>query len=314
MHCPQCYCQFEYGKNLDLEVAKHRVDEAIPLGLKSVNLSGGETLCYPHLYELIEYIAKKDLRPYIAISGALFDQVVYEKLVKAGTYEICVSLNGSTAEVNSISRDGYEYAIRALQILKENQFPRVTLNWVMHSTNADDFPNFLQLAEDYNVAVINVIGFKPDSSNSMKTVPTVEQIVAVSNEMKQYRGPVTLSVETCYSNFLAIHLNTKLLGNLNITPDKGCAAGRTCISVNVDGKLTPCRHIDVAEDYATIEDYWDKSEILATLRKIEVHKEEPCISCAFERYCRHCQAISWQIKHRFFLGYENCPTYIPLDD
>lgn len=309
LNCPQCYCNLDTGKHIDLAFAQKRIEEGLALGMRVLNMSGGETMCYPHLYDLVAFASKRGLEVNIAISGAFFDQTAFARLINAGIDSISVSLNGSTEEINSYSRDGYYMAIQALEILKRNHYTNTILNWVMHSTNADDFPNLIQLAEKYNVSVIDVIGFKPDSENQLKTLPTLEQISRVSKLIKEYSGDIKIQIESCYSNMLAYHYNTKLLGNLNFGPKKGCLAGRLGVSVNIDGQYTPCRHIDYAEEFETLEDYWNNSKMLAKLRSVEQDCREPCCSCTYMKYCRHCQAINWQMNHAVYIGFLECPVY-----
>lgn len=313
LRCPQCYCTLDGVRHLDIETAKKRIDEAVELGLKSLNLSGGETLCYPRLYDLIAYASERVEYVNIAISGALFNQGVYDKLIEAGVSEISVSLNGSTPEINSLTRDGYEYAIAALNLLKEKNYKHIVINWVMHSNNSYDFANMLALSEKYNVDSILVLGLKPDSKKMLSSLPSAEQIEFVSKTIKHNRGKVKIQVDSCYSNFLAFHLETRLFGNLNISGRKGCGAGRDGISVNVDGKYTPCRHIEVTEEFDNMKSYWENSQALHMLRDIENNRKEPCLSCYYQNYCRHCQAISWNLKGSFFLGFEQCSVYKPLN-
>ena len=52
LHCPQCYCTLEGGKHISLDTAREKIDEAAEHGVFVLHLSGGETLCYPWLYDL----------------------------------------------------------------------------------------------------------------------------------------------------------------------------------------------------------------------------------------------------------------------
>lgn len=294
---------------MDFDIAVDRISQGATLGVTDVYLSGGETLCYPRLYDLISFISGIGLSSHIAISGAFFSQPVYEKLIDAGVSSISVSLNGSTEKINSGSRDGYNYAINALKILRDNHYSKTILNWVMHSTNADDFLDYVALAERYNVASIDVIGFKPDAMNCLGTLPSKEQIQQVTRWIKQYSGTVKIGIESCYSHMLAYYCDTKLLGNLNIGSSKGCLAGRIGVSVNVKGEFIPCRHIDCPESYERLVDYWNQSEILHKIRNAENDCREPCKLCKYQPYCRHCQAISWSLHRDFFTGFTGCPVY-----
>lgn len=310
LRCAQCYCTLEGGTHLDLEIAKHRVDEAAALGAKVLLLSGGETMCYPHLYELVQYSSAKIKDIKIAISGCLFDTKAFEKLVSSGVTEISVSLNGSTPEINSLTRDGYDFAISALRLLQKKKYPNTVINWVMHSNNADDFPNMISLAEKFEVKEILILGLKPNSRNEIDSFPSQEQIINTSNYLRHYSGNVRISIETCYSIFLAYHRNTRLFGNFNNSEKyKGCGAGINGLSVTVFGELTPCRHILINEAFESMNEYWTKSQVLNQLRNLADDTRSPCDKCVFRPYCRHCAAINWQINHELYIGFDRCPLY-----
>ncbi len=310
LRCPQCYCTLKSAKHIDLDIAKRRVDEAAALGARVLLLSGGETMCYPHLYELIRYSSIKIKEIKIAISGCFFTQIAFDQLVAAGVTEISVSLNGSTPEINALTRDGYEYAIAALELLHNNKYPNTVINWVMHSNNTDDFPNLIALAEKKEVREIFIIGLKPDSNNQMNTFPTCEQIKWMSGYIRQYSGSVHLSIDACFSNMLAYFRDTRLFGNLNISDlYKGCGAGRNGLSVTVSGALTPCRHIMILEEDMNMGQYWGNSSTLAKLRNIERDIRDPCKGCKYMQFCRHCIAINWTIHNELYIGFDGCPVY-----
>lgn len=105
LRCPQCYCTLEGGKNIPLDIAQRRLAEASALGVEHVELSGGETLCYPHLVEIIESATHYGLASSIAISGWRFDDAVLHQLTCAGIGSIYVSLNAPTEDQNAKTRD-----------------------------------------------------------------------------------------------------------------------------------------------------------------------------------------------------------------
>ncbi len=310
LRCPQCYCDMTHAKDLDYEAAVERVREAQACGVRTVNLSGGETLCWKPLDQLVRECSRLGLETNIAISGFGFDRKRAEQLIEAGVTGIFVSLNGSTKSVNEKSRDGYELAINALQILKEIGFPRTRVNWVMRRDNADDFDNMIRLAEDYGVHDLVVIMMKPDSGKSLPGVPSKEQMYAVAEKIRQYRGSLSIVVEECYSQLRAILANSFLF-NRNIGLERGCGAGRDGFSVNVDNQLTPCRHLEITEEFDGIMDYWKHSPVLARLRQTEDDIQDPCSMCRFARNCLPCMAIPWNMKGELVMGDETCPVQRP---
>lgn len=105
---------------------------------------------------------------------------------------------------------------------------------------------------------------------------------------------------------LAVANESALFGNMNISKYKGCGAGRHNFSVNVDGLLSPCRNLDIYEESNSLLEYWNNSEVLKKLRAIEDDRREPCLSCKYSDYCRHCQAISYKLHGELFLGNSVC--------
>lgn len=101
-------------------------------------------------------------------------------------------------------------------------------------------------------------------------------------------------------------IGQKFFINLNQGINKGCQAGRDSISISVDGKITPCRHLEYEEFYTSIAEYWVSSPVLKQLRDIEHDTRRPCQGCEYERYCLHCMAVNFKLKGELFKGNEFC--------
>ena len=298
LNCPQCYCDLSTGKDMDRKVALYWIYQAAANNVKVVNLSGGETLCYPHLWELVETCSKLNMEANIALSGYKADKKILNELIKKGVADICISLNGSTKDINDKSRDGYDLAIQALENLKELNYNRTCINWVMHSFNADDFENVAALAEFYNVKSIAIMMFKPDKSHSLPSVPSKEQILKINKFIRNYKGKVILEIEECFSQLRAVN-GERFFFNHNIGLSRGCGAGRDGFSISVDGYFTPCRHLyTMKEKFSTIADYWSNSSILKELRTTEDRIDKPCSECKYKRNCLPCMAVVWNFNHR----------------
>lgn len=306
LRCPQCYCELNTGKDLALDTALYWIDQMGKNRVAMLNLSGGETLCYPHLYEIIQAAAKVCPEINVALSGWGFDETVLQRLIHAGVSGIYISLNAPTEAVNALSRDGYPLAIRALEILRDAGFPHTHINWVMHNNNGDTLPGMLALAEAYRVETLAVMAFKPDASHMLPSLPTGDQMRRAARLIKEYDGPVNIEVEGCFSPMRALVYGGFLM-NRNQGIAKGCGAGRDSASVNVDGLLSPCRHLEYFEPYATLEAYWRDSPVLQRLRQSEDDPRPPCASCRLWRYCRHCIAINSKLNGEIYLGNETCP-------
>lgn len=309
LRCPQCYCKLEGAQHMSLETACRWIDNAARNDFSDMILSGGETLCYPKLFEVIQYAKEQGLATHAAFSGWSFSPDVLFRLKASGLDNLYISINGSTEEINSATREGYQYAVKALDLLASGDFPKTLINWVMHSYNADDFPQMVKLAEEKHVDSLVIIGLKPNSEAMMQSVPSLEQMRAVASFVKKYRGPVDIRIESCYSPLLALYSDT-WLGNSNTGIDRGCGAGLGMVSVNIDGTLSPCRHIMAHEAYDSIEEFYQNSQLIHKLKACsEENAEAPCSGCAYLSYCKPCMAINTEMYKRVFWGYPECPAF-----
>ncbi len=311
LNCPQCYCDLTRGKDLPLDRAVEVLREAAAMGVVNINLSGGETMVYPHLYEVIGECAKLGLQSAVALSGWGVDEDSLHKLVSGGVNEIYISLNGSTEEVSRHTRDGHDLAIQALELLSEVGYPRTAVNWVAHRSNIHDFENVAALCVKLGVKDIVVIAFKPDSAHSMESAPTGEQVLELAATIKRLQkeqAGLSIEVESCYSPLRA-YLRQKFFMNINIGVSKGCGAGRDGVSLDVDGHFTPCRHLDYPEAFEKLGDYWYNSDILNKLRAVEESPEEPCAGCRYERNCLSCLAVNAKLQGRIVKANSQCQLW-----
>lgn len=309
LRCPQCYCSLEGGKHIPYETAANYIRQAKDFGINHVELSGGETLCYPHLHDLVKLAHDIGLVTNIAISGWHFTEDYLDRLIQCGISNIFVSLNGPTEEINRLTRDGYHYAISALELLQRKGFPNVYINWVMHKNNADSFPEMMKLAEKYSVRSIVILAPKPTSKHELNTLPSLDQLKAMT-EIVRSAKPGSVKIESCFSPLLAKVLDTKLIGNLNSGRSMGCGAGRNLLSISVDGKMSPCRHLEHYEAFESIEAYWNHSEVLKQLESI-YHDQPaaPCDTCRFVTHCRPCAAIHSKLDNRLYRGNRFCTAF-----
>ena len=309
LRCPQCYCSLEGGKDIPLNIAVERLEEAAELGVRHVELSGGETLCYPYLIEVVETAKQLGISPSIAISGWHFDEAYLDRLIDAGLDMICVSLNGPTEEENAKSRDGYHLSIQALELLKRRKFENTLINWVMHRDSVRFLPDMITLAEQYHVGGILIIDPKPTSKNELNSYPTAEQMQYVANVIKHNQSGVELIVQHCFSSLLALCSDNKLWGNSNKGIYKGCTAGLCSYCIDVDGTFSPCRHLEYHEDWQSADEYWNNSPILFELRQLGENQADQCQLCRLRKFCRPCVAPCSKMEQKIYRGYNYCPLY-----
>ena len=136
--CPMCPQGIEDGrekdfkKSLNLELFNKIVDQAIPLGLKYVNLSGsGEPLLNKNLEQFVKYLNAKKIVSMIYTNGQLLNRKRFESLCEAGISIIKVSCMGWDRESYKywMSKDSFDEVRKnlreCLMSKKENNYQTI---------------------------------------------------------------------------------------------------------------------------------------------------------------------------------------------
>ena len=136
--CPMCPQGMEDGREKDFkkslgeDLFKKIVDEAIPMGLKYVNLSGsGEPLLNKKLEQFTKYLSSKNLTSMIYTNGQLLDKNRFISLCKAGMSIIKVSCQGWDKESYKhwMSKDSFDMVRNnlkeCLEVLKKKKYSTI---------------------------------------------------------------------------------------------------------------------------------------------------------------------------------------------
>lgn len=97
LRCVHCYTDSEaksYAGELTTEEGFKIIDELADFEVPSLLFSGGEPLMRKDLFRLIEYAAKKNLRPVISTNGTLIDRDTAKRIRDAGVVYVGISLDG----------------------------------------------------------------------------------------------------------------------------------------------------------------------------------------------------------------------------
>ena len=177
----------------------------------------------------------------------------------------------------------------------------------MTKNNSNDFDNILKIAEDFQFDCIQIIGYKPAFKNQIAFLPTYSQMSKIVEIIRNYKGNVRVVVESCFSSLRALLYDYGFWGNFNNGKAKGCIAGNGAISISVDGRLSPCRHIDIRESYDTIKDYLDNSFAIKSIKEASKNVLKPCLECKYKANCLHCIAVNYSLDKRLTFGDPFCP-------
>jgi len=293
LKCPQCYKKDTDYSFMSKSKYEKIVKEAKQIDVKSIFFNGGEPLVNDNFLDMIQIANEKQLECTVFTSGYGMDDEFCKK-IKKYNINIQISLNGSSREVNELSRDGYDVAILAMEKLKEHRI-NYNINWVARHDNVSDLEELIVLSKKYNATSINIVLNKMNSKGKVISSCTLEDynlLKAVINSNTEF-----IKIQSCYGLLMSyigeIHRNNPLYG---------CQAGIRLMAVDVNGEYMPCTHLHYPEQFDSLYQYWGSSKIMSKLRS-----EKQLVYCKECNNCRVCHSISKESHDNLNIGYRDCP-------
>jgi len=142
LRCVHCYTDSDnqkYAGELTTEEGLRLIDELADFSIPSLLFSGGEPLMRQDLFKLIEYAAKKNVRPVISTNGTLIDKDTARDIKNAGVVYVGISLDGME-EINDSFRGvegAYKKAMKGFENCR-NADQRVGLRLTLTKRNYQD--------------------------------------------------------------------------------------------------------------------------------------------------------------------------------
>jgi pyrroloquinoline quinone biosynthesis protein E len=300
LNCPQCYKTHD-ETDLSYELLCDVIRQAGEMKAFQIALGGGEPLVYPHLASAISEIKKRGMAASVTTSGFSLDRDMLGRLIGSGLNHIQISLNGSCEDIHSRSRDGFEYAVNALELLKEAKIS-FGVNWVARSDNIDDLPTLIETSKSYRVCNINILRYKPSPNEKYADVClSAEKLLQLKGVIRNTKG-ISIKTDSAFSNLLC-HINKR------ISFFSGCGAGRRFLALDSTGYYRPCSHMSMKEKSGSLYEVWHNSGNLSMFRSIGERILRPCNTCGFLDGCYGCRSVIVNLGNDFYAGDKDCVFY-----
>jgi SynChlorMet cassette radical SAM/SPASM protein ScmF len=155
LKCRHCWIAPKYQSpdkvlpSLKPEVFQHIIQQAKPLGLAGVKLTGGEPLMHPQIFDLLEIIRSEELRLVVETNGVLCTPELAKKLAACKSPFISVSVDGSDAKTHEWVRGVkgcFDAAMRGIRNLVNAGFkPQIIMSVMQH--NREQMESLVEMAE-----------------------------------------------------------------------------------------------------------------------------------------------------------------------
>lgn len=155
LNCRHCWISPEFDPGaagssfLALPALGKAIEEALPLGLRSVKLTGGEPMLHPGFGDMVRLLAARGLTMHMETNGTLLDPASARMMRETGLFRtISVSLDGARASTHDEMRrvsGSFDRALEGIRALVAEGF-RPQVICTLHEGNAAEALPLVSLA------------------------------------------------------------------------------------------------------------------------------------------------------------------------
>lgn len=294
---------------LELNLFRSIIEQAKPLGLSGVKLTGGEPLMHPAIDEILEHIRLENLRLTVETNGLLCTPGLAKKIRACKNPFVSVSLDGANANTHEWIR-GVEGSFEAAKegirnLVNVGLRPQIIMS-VMRR-NQDQMESIVRLAESLGAGSVKFNLVQP-TERGMKMregreTLTIEELVKLGRWVETTLSEST-NLRLLFHHPPAFRPLRKIFGN-NRTKNGACGI-LGILGVLANGSYALCGigesvpelvfgHADTGD---RLEDIWNDTPVLRKLRESLPDKLEGiCGDCLMKSRC-----LGSCVAQNYYLG------------
>lgn len=280
------------GPEIPFQNLKRLIDNAIPLGLERVTLSGGEPFLYSNLQKIFQYLKDRKLHVSIYTCGVIknaegklcpIDEKYFVELLNLGLERVIFSLHGQNTYVQDqiANTDGsFDMVMRSLDSAMKTGV-NVELHIVPMKMNLYGIEDILRLARDKGITKVSLLRFVPQGRGSLYMEPSKKDYLWLKEEYLKWQ-----------KKYPRIHIRMGTPYNCLTLDGKNCTAGQDKLLINAYGEYMPCEafkymHGNRPTIYDTpLKKVWQEDKLLNALRCLKLQDVTICSNCPLKAKCK----------------------------
>ena len=241
------------------------IDSAAKMHTLSINVTGGEPLLRPDIFQILERIHKKGMSSHLCTNGTLLNKATVEKLMHSSPTSISVSTDSHEAKIHNELRgkDCFYDAVSGLKLLKESiPKTKIGINHLICKKNFQDMSKMIPFAERLGADRLNIELIHTNLQHKNKPLESFKGLLFSKGDMPQLRLEVTEFMRAISKTNLKTLSKTYVdgiprvfNGNNSMLP---CYAGYVSCAIDPFGRVSPCEDVNGTESVRDkpLEDIW----------------------------------------------------------
>lgn len=285
--CPCCYMNAgPCGEDVSEQQILKALKVASEMDVFHVAFGGGEPLLHPRLLFLADKAREMNLLPTLSTNGSLVS-ARWAREAKKYFVRVNVSLDltGGIRDVRLRS----DVPLKAVKILRDEGI-EVGINFIVTSGNVYQLGEVFKMAAQAGADSVLILRPKPSGRGAR-----LYRSVCLSSKQQLDLISTLLRVSAEYN--ISFHLDCAfaplLMGGgvsskaLELLGAYGCIAGHLLITVDMEGMVHPCSHLNVViGSVEELSESWRNSQVLNGFRTRVLRMNGKCTACAFTELCR----------------------------
>ena len=301
---------------LSFDIFRTAVEEAIPLGLNTVKLTGGEPLLNPEIVTFLHYLRNQNLRLVIETNGVLCAPEIAREIADSQNPFVSVSIDGANAETHEWVRNVpgcFDEAMQGIRnLVNEGIRPQIIMS--LMCCNGDQVDDVVRMAEDLGAGSVKFNIVQPtgrgevvrDAADGLEIEELIELGRYVDMELSQ-----TTDLQLIFDYPLAFRPISRMAkkGGMNT-----CGI-QTILGLTPFGEYALCGIGERVPELVfgvvgkdKLEDIWSNNSTLTVLRdNLSDHLQGICSRCIMRHQCQgSCIAQNYYRTGDLFGSYWFC--------
>lgn len=281
---------------LELDLFRSIIAQAKPLGLSTVKLTGGEPLIHPDIREILDHIAKGDLRLVVETNGVFCTPELVDLMRACNMPFVSVSVDGANAKTHEWVRGipgCFDAAIAGIQNLVAAGVPCQIIMTVMRR-NRDQMEAMVRKAESLGVGSVKFNVVQPTARgrtmHQAAETLTIEELIELGKQVET--DPVwSEEVDVSFSHPTAFRPLSRMFGRDR--SDCGICGILGILGVLASGHYALCGIGEMVPElvfghagHDALEEVWCDATVLREIREgLPRRLEGICKSCLVKALC-----------------------------
>jgi len=284
LKCIHCYLPPDNKKTvLSKKTVFSFLDQLKSMGTLEVIFTGGEALLHKDLIQILYYAKGNDFSIILLTNGNFFNHETIKAIKILDIALIQISLYSMEPNIHDKItgvKGSWHRSMKSIESLIFNNI-RVEIACPIIKENENSFQGVIEYGKKIGINVSNDLAimaredFSRDNLNHRVNINKIHDLIKRRNQ---------------YSKSIEVNKN---ISRKYRPKDPVCGMGLSLINLSADGNLHPCPgfKIKLGNIYKDkINDIWERSLEVLSLRKITNKSFKKCMKCEFLDYCFICPA------------------------